>query len=476
MRYADHVASGYGIVWNVSEAPVDGATDFLFMLAVAALRCIGFSLELGVRLLTVFSHVATVILIFLGMQRVQGASFLPAWLTAAYFATGPGFYLSAAYFGTPMFVLFLAGSWLLAQRLLSQDMLTTKNQILFSFACLLTGLVRPEGVLLSVFMLFAVGTLVSAVYFRRLLFIFCMIFLVVGGAYFLWHWHYFGYPLPNPYYKKGGWHLYPDSLRDSFRISLDLLLPILPVFLLALCSRKALRMATAFMMPVIGSVVIWALLSKEMNFGGRFQYPTFVLGLLSWFPLIRKTGVYVKMKEYAVRHRVVRLLYCSLVLIITGVFFLREFYHVSKISYKKDIRYDMAKVLHEYVDEGYTLATTEAGILPLYSGWRAVDTWGLNDAWIAHHNGVITELYLENQRPDLVIYHMSKYSEDENASGINNAEWSQQILVLKNYVSEHDFILAAVMGDAAQDGYFYYVRPDLPDSAEIIRRIRNAVR
>ena len=41
MRYADHLAHGYGIVWNIGGHPVDGATDFLFMVSVAALMKIG---------------------------------------------------------------------------------------------------------------------------------------------------------------------------------------------------------------------------------------------------------------------------------------------------------------------------------------------------------------------------------------------------------------------------------------------------
>ena len=31
MRYAQNFAGGHGIVWNIGEHPVDGATDFLFM-------------------------------------------------------------------------------------------------------------------------------------------------------------------------------------------------------------------------------------------------------------------------------------------------------------------------------------------------------------------------------------------------------------------------------------------------------------
>src|SRR4030042_5919372 len=41
MRYADHLAKGDGIVWNVGEAPVDGATDFLFMVSSAGLINLG---------------------------------------------------------------------------------------------------------------------------------------------------------------------------------------------------------------------------------------------------------------------------------------------------------------------------------------------------------------------------------------------------------------------------------------------------
>ena len=41
MRYAQHLADGHGIVWNVGGHPVDGATDFLFMAASALLIKLG---------------------------------------------------------------------------------------------------------------------------------------------------------------------------------------------------------------------------------------------------------------------------------------------------------------------------------------------------------------------------------------------------------------------------------------------------
>ena len=35
-RYSENLAGGHGIVWNVGETPTDGATDFLWMLVLAA--------------------------------------------------------------------------------------------------------------------------------------------------------------------------------------------------------------------------------------------------------------------------------------------------------------------------------------------------------------------------------------------------------------------------------------------------------
>jgi len=49
MRYARHWAAGEGIVWNVGEPPVDGATDFGFLAVVALLARLGLPLEAATR-------------------------------------------------------------------------------------------------------------------------------------------------------------------------------------------------------------------------------------------------------------------------------------------------------------------------------------------------------------------------------------------------------------------------------------------
>ena len=53
---------------------------------------------------------------------------------------------------------------------------------------------------------------------------------------------------------------------------------------------------------------------------------------------------------------------------------------------------DAARLLRQYGTSANSIVTTEAGLLPLYSGWRAIDAWGLNDARIVQEGG-ITDAY-----------------------------------------------------------------------------------
>lgn len=109
------------------------------------------------------------------------------------------------------------------------------------------------------------------------------------------------------------------------------------------------------------------------------------------------------------------------------------------------------------------MATTEAGLLPLYSKWRAIDTWGLNDKWIAH-NREITQEYLERQRPDMIVFH-------DVASNTLGTRWLKQILVLREYAQSHHFTLAAAFGVSPEDVIFYYVKSDLAERDEIVHDI-----
>ena len=133
-----------------------------------------------------------------------------------------------------------------------------------------------------------------------------------------------------------------------------------------------------------------------------------------------------------------------------------------------DGNYQVAVMLSDYRSKGYTMAVSEAGLLPFYSGWRAVDTWGLNDPWIAHHGG-ITDAYLREHHPELIMFHA--YFSPITQPAVNN-EWDAMVMKLKGYAEKNHYILAADFGETPNDTFFYYVRPGFPDSAAIVQRIR----
>jgi len=141
---------------------------------------------------------------------------------------------------------------------------------------------------------------------------------------------------------------------------------------------------------------------------------------------------------------------------------------VYNVRYHYDGKYNVALKLAEFKDSEYRLATSEAGLLPLYSQWTSLDTWGLNDQWIAHH-GIITEEYLAAFDPHIIVF--NAYFSPVATSNIKD-EWNDMTLVLKEYAETHDYILAAAYGETPYAAEYYYVRPDFPESAEIIRYLQ----
>jgi hypothetical protein len=212
---------------------------------------------------------------------------------------------------------------------------------------------------------------------------------------------------------------------------------------------------------------MWVLMSDEMNFGGRFQYPTYAIVILSWFPLVKDLHIDLRLpsfKSLGFRQRLAIALAGAC--IFTSVFG-RVFIADRNLSYGRDERLEVGAMLSRYKAKNYTVATTEAGLIPLYSDWRAIDTWGLNDSWIAHHGG-ITEMYLEQQKPDVILFN--------KPSGINidprSDNWVRQTNTLQAYAEGNGFTLAITCTVSPNNNHYYYVRASIADHDEIVDRLQ----
>jgi hypothetical protein len=154
------------------------------------------------------------------------------------------------------------------------------------------------------------------------------------------------------------------------------------------------------------------------------------------------------------------------------------------ISYGKKTRFFpnglqvMAERLAPFAEQGYTLATTETGLLPFYSKWNAIDSYGLNDQHIAH-KGLVDRAYLDEIKPELIVIHESwPDASTPKLTGIKaflipKTNWREMVQIVKAYAEEGNYSHAAAFGVKPNDLHHYYVLKDFPASEEITSIIQS---
>ena len=437
LRYVGHLAAGHGIVWNIGDKPVDGTTDFLFLLVVSGLVKCGLSAQVAARIWILAAHCLTIGLIYLAIRQRGRSARWAALISAGYLAVGPALVYIWDAFGTPVFSLFASLTWWLAWKI-KENGNSQRNCALFGLCALATALERPEGVFLAGFMLLSLIFLQGFQRSKLVISYFVGIVGIGGGSYFFWHWHYFGYPLPNPYYIRGGGHLFLASLRESIQNVVALSGPFALVYMVGLLSPKTARLAAFSLIPIAGFGSMWLLLSNEGNHFMRYQYAIQPIVLLSWYPVWEEIHKQFGLPSWEDLKR----RGCTPPLPLLAVLLLFVLIHSGRSwattgKYRWDSTYDLGVMLGQFKDKHYTLATSEAGMVPLYSEWRTIDTWGLNNSWIAHH-GTITESMLENENPEVIMFHCSfspLVPPYQNPSWMRARAWFAMVMTLKGYAS-----------------------------------------
>jgi arabinofuranosyltransferase len=509
LRYSAHLAAGHGIRWSLNQAPVDGATDFLFMALVAALsRAAHIDVIAASRWLNIAAQFASIVLIYRGARRLSfTSSNTSCWLATAaalYLIAGPFVPLTNACFGAPVFAFFLLACWHFGLRYALEPP-SWRNALAMATFGLLAGLTRPEGVLISLLLLIATLYLTANAGAPRLasetwessprnhpyvpaILTHLFFFGILGGAYFLWRWHYFGFPLPNPFYIKGNGHLYPTSVRIAAMNLITLLLPWLPLIPLGYLNTQTRRLTNALLIVLIPFTLMWVLLSNANNHLSRFQYAIFPLVLMTlpalfpteWITTILGAPRLASETWEGLPQFSTRALKLSALLAI----FASTFY-VSRITDYTQTAWGMrtfAQRLAPLAPRGYTMAVTEAGALPLYSDWNTIDIIGLNDSYIAHHHQQIDNTYLDRTHPELIMVHIDRsvpeqyqpngFAQLPHPGSAYNAEFANL------YAVTHGYTLAAAWGADQCNLHLYWLRPPsanqpFPDYATVLSDIRD---
>lgn len=461
MRYAWHVADGQGFAWNPGEPPVDGATDFLSTALLAALYAAGISLEHGPRLLGGAAHALTVGLAVYTSVGVLRAPALAGLAVAAFLVLGPGAAYVEAGFLTTLFALGTLAGWTCI--LMAVQERPGRWPFLFAATMFLTSLARPEGIPLTLLLLGAAAILLDRPRARRFVTQTAILFACLGLPFLLWRVSYFGRLLPLPFLKKGGGSLHWDGLRESGRGLALMAGWTVPLFALGLRRDGPWRRLLAVSLVTAGFGTMWILLSSEMNFLWRFQYAVVpVLACSAWWvgdktlDELRRAGRLLS--------RDGRLAVATAAALVLLLMFGRA-QRTFAVAENGDGLRRTAALLAGHRTEAAVLVTTEAGLLPLYSGWRSIDAWGLNDARIVREQG-ITETYLAELNPTVIMMHDDR---SEDLPG-----WSRMVDTLERFAVCRGYERAAVFSEGGASAHVYYVHPGWANAAAFGDALRRA--
>jgi hypothetical protein len=490
LRYSQNLAAGHGVRWSLNQAPVDGATDFLYMALTAALsRLLHVGVMSASRWLNIAAQLGSVVLVYTGARRLGGHRWLSC-SAALYLIAGPFVGLATACFGAPVFAFFVLAGWSMGLRYALLEA-SRRNAFAMATLGLLAGLTRPEGVLIAALLLVATLYLakreeasgleggeveraaVGARIHANLVVAHLLIFGIFGTAYFVWRWHYFGYPLPNPFYIKGDGHLYPSSVEHAAMNLVALLLPMLPLIPLGWLNGSTRRLTHALVFLLIGFALMWVLLSNQNNHFFRFQYALLPVVLMTVPTLANGIGAVMtiapgRAQRFAVVFAAVLATLGSM-LYIDRLF---DYYNATEQGMRT-----FATRLQPLAGRGYTMAVTEAGALPLYSQWNTIDALGLNDTYIAHHHYVDRD-YLDRTHPELIMVHIdSAFPGEFEPGGLMHLPTERNVFYnaeyLNYYAASHGYTLAAIWGSGPCNLHLYWLQPNIADYATVLSDIRD---
>lgn len=395
LRYAGHLVQGLGLVWNPGEQPLEGYTNFLWLLwsalplwlgiePVMFLHLTGLGLFAGTLLAT--WHLAGLLLPAAGWRLAAVALLGFNYTFSAYATSGMETQLQAL-LTTLLLVLALAG-WRARQWPLPR-------LLLLSLLVVLALLTRPDSAVPA-----AVAMAIILLGLRQLpagarawrAAVLLLPAAVLLTAYAAWKIAYFGDLLPNTFYAKVGGSAWGQGLAYLGYFLLSYWLLWLPP-LLVWRARALAREAVAGWLAVV--VGLWCLYVAAV--GGDFMEFRFLVPLLPAFVVLLVWLLAAPGMRWSWRA-----LFAGLLLagnLAHAQFFgwvLRapEVENVTQLSGHIWSSTHNWRGIGEMLGAAFAdrraeviIATSACGAIPYYSGLPTVDLLGLNDRWVAR-NGV----------------------------------------------------------------------------------------
>lgn len=408
-EYARHVATGDGIVFWSGGPRAEGATDFLWMILLAATRRLGVDVAVGACVWNALgTALASAVLVRIAHRSGLRGATLAAWALASLgVALGASAAAGWVGFSTPLY----CGVTLFLAELATDD--EARRVRWTPLVALVVALLRPDGVGLA--LAFGVAGAIAArrvgawsAYLRA-----CAVAIAIGAAYFAWRWSYFGLLLPLPLYVKqaGVPALTFANLVERPLATLPGLAMHVKWMTSGLSAVPFLAVAAVFAWPerahvrralaVLACAALFlALLAPgrhTQDFAYRFQAPAGALCVLAAWSLAC---------AFAADARRSRLAHGGALALVVAAFVPGALRARAELAWNARTSMDVlparaARVL----GASSSIALTEAGRLPYWTDARTFDAVGLNDPRAAREP--MTQAYLREIDPDVVLLHVA---------------------------------------------------------------------
>jgi hypothetical protein len=407
-RYADHIAAGHGIVFNIGGPHAEGATDFLWLVLLSGGVWLGVDVAITALILNAIgAGIAAWVLARLcwgSEDRSVAARVLFAFVLPSVFLVGGA---PAGYWGFSSMLYSALILLLFATAVESRG----PSVALIPLLGLTVALFRPDGVIVGVpFVLLGLWKAWS----ERVLRIYLLTAAAcgaVGLTYAAWRWSYFGLPLPLPLYVKqnsaatAGWSAMLPGMRDNWAWLVDPEGPrfvVLGVVTLLLGIRfwrdRLITQMVAFAIPVGLLLMALAFAVQSQNVAFRFQAPAHLVLLYTLLALAGTLASSRSLGRWAALGLVVA---AATPPMMAG---LRAIDLHLKGSWRTYIE-AFAPRFGPAMDATTVIALTEAGVVPYWTKAQVIDVVGLN--YPAAAVRPLTVADVQTLKPDFVFLHQA---------------------------------------------------------------------
>lgn len=417
-QYAKNLVTGHGLVFNVGEK-VEGYTNFLWILFLTPLYSLSQAFSLDFTSIAIFFNIIVallnlILLFILGKRLFPDNAFLQV-LTLFFCALDNSFIYYAMTGLENHLIIF----WVLLTLYFGMER-WLYTALILSLLCL----TRPDGVLF-------VTSFFLAYSFQRKSWLSLLkiggVCLLIGGVYFLWRFHYYGFLFPNTFYVKVGSTF--NGAHRGFEYTQDFLSTRYYLPLFSLISIFWLREVWVRWLLIFVGLQVTYVIYIGGDFYSAHRFYTILLPVFSLLVgqfiyqfnrIFKRSSLYARLSGTETGRETLVMVSSLCVLVFFYLFTARG---LERGGYQREILWygDIVdnnvrymKWMKTFAPTGASMVVGDIGASGFFADLKVIDVFGVVDPFIAHqkvfgfghgkpgHEKVASREYLLSRHPTYI--------------------------------------------------------------------------